>query len=448
MNIKERIDASPLSRTQIGTIVLCLALNFIDGYDVLVMAFAANNISADLGLNGGQLGVLLATALLGMTLGALFVAPLADRIGRRNTIILCTSVIIVGMLASAFANSYETLLVTRVVTGLAIGTMQTSLNVLVSEYANNRRRATAVSIYSTGQPIGGVIGGMIVAWLLATFADWRITFIFGAIITAAVLPFVLRWLPESIDYLNAKRPPNALAKINKVLARMGQPPLEELPPMVGTKVEKANLASLFHNGMALKSTLLAIAMMMIMGSFYFANSWTPKLLTETGYSSNAGITAGVLFSLGAIIGSLLFAWAGARFDTQRAVAVVSALAAVGFAVFGFAAGNITAALLGAVFLGITANGAIAGMFSLGPIRYEAHVRATAVGMIGGIGRFGGVITPIVAGALIDNGWMPANIYFLFIVPLLIAAVALVFVPRPDKSGASQTNQSELASSIS
>ena len=446
MNIKERIDASPLSRTQFGTIVLCLALNFIDGYDVLVMAFAANNISADLGLNGGKVGILLSSALLGMTLGALFLAPIADRIGRRNAIILCTSVIVAGMLASAFAGDYQTLLVTRVITGLAVGTMQTSLNVLVSEYANTRRRATAVSIYSTGQPIGGVIGGMIVAWLLSTYGDWRITFIFGAVLTAAVLPFVLRWLPESIDYLNAKRPPNALEKINKVLIRMGHPILDELPPVPGTKVDKASLAALFRNGMALKSILLALAMMMIMGSFYFANSWTPKLLTESGYSSNAGITAGVLFSLGAIIGSLLFAWAGARYDTQRAVSVTSALAAVGFTVFGFAAGNINAALLAAVFLGITANGAIAGMFSLGPVRYEAHVRATAVGMIGGIGRFGGVISPIVAGALIDNGWLPANIYFLFIVPLLLAAVALAFVPRPVEAKTAAKSEAGLVSS--
>lgn len=446
MNIKARIDASPMSRTQVGVVAICLALNFIDGYDVLVMAFAANNISMDLGLSGGQLGLLLASALLGMTLGALFIAPIADRIGRRNAIILCTSVIVVGMLASAAAPNYEMLLLFRVITGLAVGTMQTSLNVLVSEYANDRRRATAVSIYSTGQPIGGVIGGLIVAWLLATYADWRITFVFGAIITAIMLPIVLRWLPESIDHLNARRPANALERINKVLARMGQPALEALPEAQSSKHAGTNLASLFRNGMAAKSLLLAFAMMMIMGSFYFANSWTPKLLTATGYSSNAGITAGVLFSLGSIFGSLIFAWAGARFDTQRMVALFAAAAAGAFAIFGFFADGLTTALIAAVFLGIAANGAIAGMFSLGPISYEANVRATAVGMIGGIGRAGGVVSPIVAGALIDAGWVPADIYYLFIVPLALGALALVFVPRARRGAGTDTQRpAELAS---
>ncbi|WP_404285338.1 MFS transporter [Glutamicibacter arilaitensis] len=440
MNIKARIDASPMSRMQMGVITICLALNFIDGYDVLVMAFSADNISADLGLSGGQLGILLASALLGMALGALFIAPVADRIGRRNAIIASTSVITLGMLASAFAPSYEILLIFRVITGLAVGTMQTSLNVLVSEYANNRRRATAVSIYSTGQPIGGVIGGMIVAWLLATFADWRVTFIVGAIITAAMLPVILRWLPESIDYLNAKRQPNALEKINKVLARMHQPALDSLPEPEITDTGNANLASLFRNGLALKTILLAFAMMMIMGSFYFANSWTPKLLTESGFSSNAGITAGVLFSFGAIIGSLLFAWLGARYDTQKMVAVFAVAAALAFAAFGYFADGITAALVAAVFLGISANGAIAGMFSLAPSRYDANVRATAVGLIGGIGRAGGVISPILAGSLIDAGWIPADIYFVFVIPLALGALALFIAPRAAARRATRTEQ--------
>lgn len=429
MDIKARINASPMTRAQVGIVAICAALNFIDGYDVLVMAFAANNITADLGLTGGQLGVLLSSALLGMTLGALFIAQIADRIGRRRTIILSSSVIIVGMLASAAAPGYLSLLALRVLTGLAIGTMQTSLNVLVSEYSNDRRRATAVSLYSTGQPIGGVIGGIIVAALLAAFGDWRITFVFGALITAVMLAIVLKWLPESVDFLNARQPSGALAAVNTIMARIGQPAVAALSPEPAARASGNRIVALFRQGQALKSTLLAFAMMMIMGSFYFANSWTPRLLTESGFSSNAGITAGVLFSFGAILGSVVFAWAGARWDTGRILAWSTAAAAVSFAVFAAVADELTAALAAAVLLGAMTNAAIAGMFTLVPTRYGASVRATAVGMVGGIGRAGGVISPIVAGALIDAGWFPADLYWVFIIPLLLGAAALFVVPR-------------------
>jgi benzoate transport len=430
MDIKARIEASPMSKAQIGIVAICLAMNFIDGYDVLVMAFSATAIAESWGLSGAQLGLLLSAALAGMAIGAIFVAQIADKIGRRNTIILSTSVITVGMFASALAPNYETLLALRVLTGIAAGTMQTSLNVLVAEYSNGRRRATAVSLYSAGLPIGGVLGGIIVAALLTRF-EWHAGFIFGGIITFIMLPIVLKWLPESIDYLNAKRPEAALEKINRIFARLGQPALAALPAAPVTTGQPTNkLVAIFSNGQALKTTLLAFAFMMIMGSFYFANSWTPRLLTESGYSANQGITAGVLFSVGSIIGSIVFAYFGSRYDLKRTLAVFFVLAAAAFAVFALFADQLNTALVLAVVLGVLSNGTIAGMFSIGPVYYDASVRATAVGLIGGIGRSGGIVSPIVAGALVDAGWVPGNIYFVFILPLILGAVAITVLRRP------------------
>ncbi|MGW6172284.1 MFS transporter [Arthrobacter sp. NPDC055138] len=443
MDIKARIEASPMTKAQVGIVAICLALNFIDGYDVLVMAFSATAITEAWGLSGSDLGILLSSALAGMTIGAIFVAQIADKIGRRKTIILATSVITLGMFASAMAPSYEVLLVLRILTGIAVGTMQTSLNVMVAEYANARRRATAVSIYAAGQPIGGVLGGIIVAALL-TYFEWHAGFIFGGVITLAMLPIVIKWLPESIDYLNAKRPENALAEVNKVLVRLEQPKLDALPAAPDTTGRpKNNLVAVFANGQAKKTVLLAFAFMMIMGSFYFANSWTPRLLTESGYSANQGITAGVLFSVGAIIGAMVFAWAGARFPLKRTLAVFFVLAAVSFAVFALLADTLNPALMGAVLLGMLTNASIAGMFTIGPVYYDAAVRATAVGLIGGIGRCGGIISPILAGALVDAGWIPGNIYFVFVLPLVLGAVALLVLRKPASLLAPAATQPEV-----
>lgn len=430
MDIKARIESAPMSRAQIGIVAICLALNFIDGYDVLVMAFSASAITESWGLSGAQLGILLSSALAGMAIGAIFVAQLADRIGRRKMVLIATAVITVGMFASAFAPTYEVLLAFRVLTGIAVGSMQSNLNVLVAEYSNAKRRATAVSIYSTGQPIGGVIGGIIVAALLVHF-EWHAGFIFGGIITLIMLPIVYLWLPESIDYLDAKRPEGAREKINKILARLGQATVTELPARAaGALAPKTGLAEVFRNGQATKTILLAIAYMMIMGSFYFANSWTPKLLSESGYSSTQGIQAGVLFSIGAIIGSLVFAYIGARFSLKRTLSVMFVLAAAAFVFFGAFAHELTPAMIAAVLVGVFTNAAIAGMFSIGPVMYETSVRATAVGFITGIGRSATIVSPILAGALVDAGWAPGSIYFLFVVPLLVGALAIALLRRP------------------
>src|SRR5699024_4258241 len=120
-------------------------------------------------------------------LGALFVAQIADYIGRRKTIAIAAIAISIGMFGSALATDYYMLLGMRVLTGIAAGTMQTSLNVLVAEYSNAKRRSTAVAIYSTGQPIGGVLGGAAVAFLLMHFT-WHMGFIVGGVITLIMVP--------------------------------------------------------------------------------------------------------------------------------------------------------------------------------------------------------------------------------------------------------------------
>jgi MFS family permease len=77
-----------MGRFQCLAIGICIILNMIDGFDVLVMAFTAASVSAEWGLNGAQ-GLLLSAGLFGMAAGSLFIAPWADRFGRRPLILLC-----------------------------------------------------------------------------------------------------------------------------------------------------------------------------------------------------------------------------------------------------------------------------------------------------------------------------------------------------------------------
>ncbi|MFD0663459.1 hypothetical protein [Thermocatellispora tengchongensis] len=79
--LRARMDDGPMSRLQWSAIAVCVLLNVLDGFDVLVMSFTSAAVSAEWGLSGSQLGLLLSAGLVGMALGSLFLAPLADRIG-------------------------------------------------------------------------------------------------------------------------------------------------------------------------------------------------------------------------------------------------------------------------------------------------------------------------------------------------------------------------------
>lgn len=433
MDIKARIEAAPMKKLQIGIVAICVALNMIDGFDVLVMAFSATSISGHWGLSGAQLGILLSAALFGMAVGSILLSQVADMIGRRTTILLAALTIGVGMLASAFAPSYGVLFVLRFITGLAIGTMQASLNVFVAEYSSAKRRATSISFYSAGQPIGGMLGGIIAGILIASFG-WHSAFIFGGVVTLALVPFIVRFMPESLDYLLTKRPEGALERVNAILVKLDQPAVDVLPQASAeaTLSTASRWKALFSSKYGATTLFLSVAFLMLMASFYFANSWTPRLLTSSGFTQQDGINAGVLFSLGAIFGSIVFGLVAARFAVKWTLVVFFFLGGLAFALYAVASGALVPALISAAVLGFAVNAGIAGMFSIGPVYYGSDVRATAVGFIIGMGRVGAIISPIVAGTLIDGGWQPGNIYYLFIVPMVIGGLAIAALRQQGK----------------
>nr|WP_218680756.1 MFS transporter [Rhodococcus qingshengii] len=424
MDIKQKIETSPMQPIQFAVVAVCVLLNMLDGFDVLALAFSASHISDEWSLTGAQLGLLLSAALFGMAIGSMVVSQVADIIGRRRTIIICALVVSAGMALSAVATGFTFLLVVRIFTGLAIGTLQACLNVMVAEYASAKHRSTAISFYTAGQPIGGTVGGIIAGILLVQF-DWRAVFVFGAVATLVVAVLAIAVLPESIDYLISRRPHDALTRINSIMAKLHQPALDAMPEKSTVpNTAKTRWTSIVAGPSLVTTALLGFAFFVLMAGFYFANSWTPKLLVDSGFTAADGVQAGVLFSAGGIVGALIFGPIAMRLGVRRSLTVLFVLAGAAFVVYALSVDALTSAYIAAALLGLLTSAVMAGMFTIGPMYYEPEVRATAVGLIIGIGRIGAIISPIVAGRLLDADWAPGTLYYLFAVPLLAGAVAI------------------------
>lgn len=102
MNLRNTISSSSMSAYQWGVVVIAAIMNLLDGFDVLALAFTATAIRQEFGLNGIQLGTLLSAGLFGMTAGSLFLAPMADKIGRRPLLMIAVLLSAVGMFGSAY----------------------------------------------------------------------------------------------------------------------------------------------------------------------------------------------------------------------------------------------------------------------------------------------------------------------------------------------------------
>ena len=114
------------------------------------------------------------------------------------------------MLGSALAHSYAELLALRVLTGIGIGGTIASVAVIVSEYASDSWRGTALAIYATGYSIGATIGGALAAYAIPRYG-WRAAFVIGGTLSLLMLPLAWRKLPESLDFLLTRRPTRGVA---------------------------------------------------------------------------------------------------------------------------------------------------------------------------------------------------------------------------------------------
>ncbi|HSH76457.1 MAG TPA: MFS transporter [Longimicrobiales bacterium] len=430
-DVASAIEDQPMTRFQVTAVGICMVLNAIDGFDVLAMAFAAPVLTQAWSLPPSELGVLFSSGLFGMAVGSMLIAPLADRTGRRFMTLASLYAVTAGMFLSAVSQNPTQLAATRVVTGLGIGVMLPSLTTVVAEYSSRRRRELCVSVMSTGYPVGATIGGAAAVLIIGSLG-WRGIFLFGGLLSLTMIPVVGRGIPESLAFLATRRPSDALERINLVLRRLGQEEIDAVPEVQGP-VERAGLRDIARARLGAPSAALWTAFFCVMLSFYFVLSWTPQLLVDAGLRAEEGISGGVLLNVGGIAGGLALGFLAARVGRFRIVsltAVGGALAVVGFGLF--ATGPVVAMGM-ALVVGYFLFGSMVGLYALTPSVYPAEVRNTGTGLSIGVGRIGAILSPYLAGVLLEAGWSASGTYAVFALPLVVAAAAtgaLAVLQRP------------------
>lgn len=215
---------------------------------------------------------------------------------------------------SVLAQSAVQLGALRVLTGIGVGAILASSNVIAAEYANRHWRGLAVSLNSTGYAVGATAGGIIAA-ALQDAAAWRPVLAFGAVATAPLIPVVLWRLPESLDFLLTQR---TLNRLNKLLTAMRHPAIDDVPPASSGagRAPAPRLAQILAPSLRRNTLLTWAGFFLVMFGFYSLTSWTPKLLVEAGMSADQGVTGGVLLNLGGIFGTALLGLLAARFASS------------------------------------------------------------------------------------------------------------------------------------
>lgn len=394
---REVIEQTPMGVRQWIAVVLMIALNALDGFDVLSSAFAAPGIAKEWGIERDALGVVLSMELVGMGFGSILLGGAADRFGRRPTILGCLVVMTTGMWLATTSGSPSGLALWRFITGLGIGGMLAAINAVTAELSSKKGRSLAMALMVIGYPIGATVGG-IIAGVLLKGGDWRLVFEFGAIATAVFIPLVFIFVPETPDYYVTRRDPTALDKVNVSLRKLALP-FAAILPAAPAEADKPSVFDIFKPGLIRTTILFTLGYSFHAVTFYYILKWSPKIVADFGYSQPEAASVLVWANIGGATGGALFGFAMHKFGLKWptiAMLVTGALAVISF---GFGRETLEGWRLAVFFTGFTTNAAIVGFYSLFAIGFPTHVRATGTGFAIGAGRIGAAGSPILAGVL-------------------------------------------------
>ncbi|MDO8411494.1 MAG: MFS transporter [Phenylobacterium sp.] len=421
------IAAEPMRLAQFVVVAICITLNALDGFDVLAISFAAPGIAAAWGVNPAALGVLLSMELIGMAVGSVAMGNVADRIGRRPTILICLTMMMIGMFAAAFSPGMTALFAARLFTGLGIGGMLSSTSALVAEFSNDRNRGLAVVLNIAGYSTGAILGGLVASALLEASGDWRSVFLFGGVATALCLPLAIFLLPESIDSLLARRPAGALEAVNRTLARLRRAPIDALPE--GEIQTRPSIGALFSPGYGQVTLTLTTAYFAQIMFFYYIQKWVPKIVVDMGFDAASAGRVLVCANIGNLLGALAIGVASQRLPLRPLVigAMLAGVAAI--AVFGLGVRDLVALSITAALAGFFVNAGVVGMYPILAATYPAALRASGTGFVIGVGRGGSAIGPVVAGALFASGGGLMTVSLVMGLGGLLAAAMLFILPR-------------------
>ncbi|SEI07176.1 MFS transporter [Paracoccus alkenifer] len=405
-----------------------------DAMQVVAVGFAAPSIAASFGLD-------MRTALhsgtlffLGMFLGAALFGRLADRVGRRNVLIVTVACDAVFGLASAFSPDFQWLLALRFLTGAAVGGTLPVDYAMMAEFLPPKNRGRWL-VWLEGFWALGTLIVALTAWAAATWAlgaPWKLIYIVAAL-PACIGIFLRLWVPESPMYLLRRdREPQARAIINRVRVANGAPALPKDARLILPPAAPAPAGGILAPGLA-RTTLAVLSVWFLVSlSYYGVFVWLPGKLATEGFGFVRGYGFLVVLALAQLPGYALAAWGVDHWGRQRTLRIFLMLSALGCMAF-VTAGSALLVAGALMLMSFALLGTWGALYALTPEVYPTTLRATGMGMAGAIARLGGLAAPSVLAVLATSDF---NAMIGLFAALLVLAAVLSFAIGRETRGVS------------
>lgn len=426
LDVHTFLDHRPIGRQQKTVVFLGLLILMLDGFDTMMMGFVAPALIQDWGIDRSDLGPLMMSGIVGLSIGSLLAGPLADRFGRRWVIIVAVTLVGLFCLACAFTHNLHALTATRFLTGVGLGATMPNITTLLAECAPLRRRSLIVTSAWCGFGFGGALCGLVSEHLIQLYS-WRAVFVTGGALPLLLVLALLVWLPESLRYRIQRNQSHEriVAATNALIPGSADSSTHFVnSELEATEETIRGPAALLNRRYRLGTLTIWLAMFMGFFHLYFLSNWLPLAASAAGMTYSQAATLGIILQVGGAIGNFTVGLKMDRFEPNRVVSIMFAGCAVFTLLIALSSSSFAAMGTLVFLLGYVLMSANAGCFALGAGHYPTPIRATGVSWVFGIGRVGAILGAGSGAIIMGWGWTITDMFTLLAVPVMTAALAI------------------------
>ncbi|EJN56196.1 MFS transporter [Loigolactobacillus coryniformis] len=366
-----------------------------DALDVGLLSFIIAALKSEWQLNTVQMGWLGSISSIGMAVGALFFGILADRIGRRDVLVLTLLLFSIGSGISVLATSFTIFAIIRFFVGAGLGGELPVASTLVSESVAPEKRGRIVVLLESFWAGGWICAALIAYFIIPRFG-WRVAAL-GTALTA-VYALYIRWrIHEPVTVAKSERP---------------------------TLLQ--NIRAVWSAPYAKATLMLWLLWFAVVFSYYGMFLWLPSVLVLKGYSLLNSFGYVLAMTLAQLPGYFTAAWLIEKWGRKWVLIVYLLGTALSAYYFGNAAslGNL---LVSGALLSFFDLGAWGALYAYSPEQYPTAIRGTGTGMAAAFGRIGGIVGPLLVGYLLTAQVSVNAIFAIFTGAIIIGILAVALL---------------------